>query len=79
MTDGNGIDKSSPEGRELLLNFAEFQAASSDFSDNATELMAASVRVQILILDDARMTMTKIADSLSVAARKRRASDLTHG
>ena len=79
MTDETGIDSSTIEGRETLLNIAQFQVASSDFSDNATELMAASVRMQMLILDDARMSLAEIADSLSIAARNRRASNKTDG
>lgn len=79
MAEGIGIDRSTPEGRRILLNIAEFQAASSDFSEHATELMAASVRMQMLVLDDARMTLSEIADSLSVAARNRRASDKSRG
>ncbi len=62
-----------------LINVAEFQMASSDFSESATELMAASVRMQMLILDDARLTLSEIADSLSVMARNRRATDETYG
>ncbi len=79
MPDQTGIDKSTVQGRATLLSIAEFREASTDFSDNATELMAATVRMQMLILDDARLTLSEVADCLSVVARNRRASDDTFG
>ena len=79
MSDDEEFDSSTEEAREVLLNIAKFQAASTEFSDNATELMAASVRMQMLMLDDAKMTLAEVADSLSVAARNRRAADETQG
>ena len=79
MSGDKEFDSSAKEAREVLLNIAKFQAASTDFSDNATELMAASVRMQMLMLDDAKMTLTEVADSLSIAARNRRASDESQG
>ena len=60
-------------------DFYRFREASSRFHEGATELMAAMVRVQMLMLDDAKMTLTEVADSLSIAARNRRASDESQG
>ncbi|MEP1261082.1 MAG: hypothetical protein ABJL64_07350 [Rhizobiaceae bacterium] len=61
------------------MNIARFHAASTEFSEHATELMAASVRMQMLVLDDARLTLAEIADGLSVAVRNQRAANKTHG
>ena len=73
------FDRSTPEGKANLINMARFQSASTEFSEHATELMAASVRMQILVLDDARLILAEIADGLSVAVRNQRTANKTHG
>ncbi|MCJ8308057.1 MAG: hypothetical protein HRU27_08710 [Rhizobiaceae bacterium] len=68
------------EGQEendefTIEDFYRFREASSRFHEGATELMAAMVRVQMLMLDDAKMTLSEVADGFSGAIRKQRMSD----
>ena len=58
-----------------IEDFNRFREASKRFHEGATEMMAAAVRVQMLMLDDAKMTLAEVADGFSGAIRKQRMSD----
>ena len=64
-------------GEFTIEDFHEFREASNRFYAATTEMMAASVRVQMLMLDDAKLTLTEVADGFSGAIRKQRMSDET--
>ena len=74
------IDESvSDDDTFTIKDFIRFREASTRFHEGATELMAASVRVQMLMLDDAKMTLSEVADGFSGAIRKQRMSGETFG
>ncbi len=52
--------------------FEEFKAASTQFADSAAELMAATVRMQLLVLDDTRLVLSEFAEIVSGTVRDRR-------
>lgn len=72
---GHGTVEQNDDGEFTIEDFYRFQEAASRFHEGATELMAATVRVQMLILDDAKMTLAEVADGFSGAIRKQRMSD----
>lgn len=57
---------------ETIEEFATFQTASTDFTDSATTLMTAAIRMQMLMLDEARLSLSEMANMLSGAVRERR-------
>ena len=63
---------SAKTDRETLQNFEIFKQSSSKFSHSANEMMTATVRMQMLMLDDTRMVLGEMADILSHASRDRR-------
>ena len=67
------------DGEFTIEDFRRFQEAAGRFHEGATELMAATVRVQMLMLDDAKMTLAEVADGFSGAIRKQRMSDESFG
>ena len=73
MTDQNDPFESAIGFDAILADIEAFKCALGEFSDNATEVMAASVRLQTLMLDDARLTMGELASGLAKNARNRRA------
>ena len=75
-------NNSSDDGESVeftIEDFIRFKEASGRFHEGATELMAASVRVQMLMLDDAKLTLSEVADGFSGAIRKQRMSNETFG
>ena len=75
-------NNSSDDGESdefTIEDFIRFKEASGRFHEGATELMAASVRVQMLMLDDAKLTLSEVADGFSGAIRKQRMSNETFG
>ena len=67
------------DGAFTIEDFVRFREASGRFHEGATELMAAMVRVQMLMLDDAKLTLAEVADGFSGAIRKQRMSDESFG
>ena len=63
----------------VLEEIESFKIASTAFSQSATEAMAASVRLQKLILDDASLTLGEMACALGENARAQRASEIFEG
>ena len=70
-----GFEGQGENDEFTIEDFNRFREASSRFHEGATELMAAMVRVQMLMLDDAKMTMSEVADGFSGAIRKQRMSN----
>ncbi|MEP0940193.1 MAG: hypothetical protein ABJH63_10335 [Rhizobiaceae bacterium] len=79
MTADNQGVEDEDDDTFTIEDFIRFREASSRFYEGATELMAASVRVQMLMLDDAKLTLSEVADGFSGAIRKQRMSDETFG
>ncbi len=63
-----------PEKPDLATaaEFEEFKAASTQFAKSAGELMAATVRMQLLVLDDTRLVLSEFAEIVSGTVRDRR-------
>ena len=74
MSDTHNSEDPSAGDDATVQDFENFQVASTHFSDSATELMAASVRMQMLMLDDTRMTLSEVADLLARSIRVRKDS-----
>ena len=79
MDEENKSEQSAQINGVTLEDLILFRDASTVFHESATELMAASVRLQMLVLDDAKLTLSEFADGLSSAVRRQRMSDETHG
>jgi len=72
MNETDNASHASDQDEATIEDFHQFQSASTAFSDSATELMAASIRMQMLMLDDTRSTLGEVAGMFAHSVRGQR-------
>jgi len=58
--------------KEMLEEMRAFQRISTQFAESASELVAVSMRIHMLVMEDMRAGLGEIADVVSASIRDRR-------
>lgn len=65
----------SPEPEDLTEQMREFGALASQFAESATAVMGIAIRMQMLMLEQAREGLDDLADELETTLARERAQD----